>query len=72
MKLSDKDALRMKDFAAQWICGDLRPFSVIDDSGLRNRAQECIRIGETDGSDNQTKHSELPFNRSHVRICQCW
>jgi hypothetical protein len=28
------------------VCGDIRPFSILDDTGLRNLAQECIRIGK--------------------------
>ena len=39
----------MKTLSAQWICKDLRPFSVIDDSGFRSIAQELIRIGKMIG-----------------------
>jgi hypothetical protein len=35
----------MKRICAQWISKDLRPFSIIEDSGFRDLAQELIRIG---------------------------
>ena len=44
-KLNDKDNENMKLVCAQWISKDLRPFSIIEDSGFRNLAQELVRIG---------------------------
>jgi hypothetical protein len=44
-KLNEKDTDHMKQLCAQWISKDLRPFSIIDDSGFRNLAQELILIG---------------------------
>ena len=46
VKLAEKDVLKIKNLSAEWICGDLRPFSIVDDPGLRNLAQECIRLGK--------------------------
>jgi len=44
-KLNEKDTDHIKLLCAQWISKDLRPFSIIDDSGFRNLAQELILIG---------------------------
>jgi len=44
-KLNEKDTDHMKLLCAQWISKDLRPFSIIEDSGFRNLAQELILIG---------------------------
>ena len=46
VKLAEKDVLKMKNLSTEWICGDLRSFSIVYDSGLRNLAQECIRLGK--------------------------
>lgn len=46
LNINQRDLLKIKDLSAEWICGDLRPFSILDDPGLRNLAQECIRLGE--------------------------
>ncbi|CAF1080327.1 unnamed protein product [Adineta ricciae] len=48
-KLSEKDAEHMKLLCTQWISTDLRPFSIIEDSGFRSLAQELIRIGHKYG-----------------------
>lgn len=47
VQLTENDALKIKNLSAEWVCGDLRPFSIIDDPGLRKLAQECIRFGNT-------------------------
>ena len=43
--VNEADVVKIKNLSVEWICGDLRPFSILDDSGLRNLAQECIRLG---------------------------
>jgi hypothetical protein len=50
VKINEKDVLKIKNLSAEWVCGDLRPFSVIDDPGLRNLAQECIRLGKSNNT----------------------
>ena len=44
-KLNEKDVHNMKKLCAQWVCRDIRSFSIVDDSGFRSVAQELIRIG---------------------------
>ncbi|CAF3372643.1 unnamed protein product [Rotaria sp. Silwood2] len=43
--LSEKEKAKIKDLSAFWLCGALRPFSIMDDIGLRRLVQECINIG---------------------------
>ncbi|CAF0849633.1 unnamed protein product [Rotaria sordida] len=43
--LSDKEITKIKDLSAFWLCEALRPFSIMDDIGLRRLVQECINIG---------------------------
>ena len=43
--VNEADVIKIKNLSVEWICGDLRPFSILDDAGLRNLAQECIRLG---------------------------
>ncbi|CAF2091379.1 unnamed protein product [Rotaria magnacalcarata] len=38
------------DLIAGWICTDIRPFSIIEDNGLRLLIQECIRLGSLYGN----------------------
>ncbi|CAF4106232.1 unnamed protein product, partial [Rotaria sordida] len=44
-KLSDEQSKVIKDLIVRWICSDIRPFSIIDDDGLRALIQECVRLG---------------------------
>jgi hypothetical protein len=43
--LSDKEITKIKDLSAYWLCEALRPFSIMDDIGLRRLVQECINMG---------------------------
>jgi len=43
--LTDEQSKAIKDLIARWICTDIRPFSIIDDDGLRALIQECVRLG---------------------------
>ncbi|CAF4181878.1 unnamed protein product [Rotaria sp. Silwood2] len=52
VKLSEKDIEDMKKLSAQRMCENIRPFSVIEDSGFRTIAQELIRIGHKYGVVN--------------------
>ncbi|CAF1176026.1 unnamed protein product [Rotaria sordida] len=49
LKLSEKDIENMKKLSAQWMCENIRPFSVIEDSGFRAVSQELICIGHKYG-----------------------
>ncbi|CAF2133189.1 unnamed protein product [Rotaria magnacalcarata] len=40
----------VKDLIADLICTDIRPFSIIEDNGLRLLIQECIRLGSLYGN----------------------
>ncbi|CAF1416101.1 unnamed protein product [Rotaria magnacalcarata] len=40
----------IKDLIARWVCGDIRPLSIIDDSGLRVLIQECVKFGSLYGN----------------------
>jgi len=35
----------IKDLIVRWVCGDIRPISIIDDEGLRALIQECVKLG---------------------------
>lgn len=45
IKLEDHEKNRIKKLLVEWICTDIRPFSVINDAGLRLLIQECIHLG---------------------------
>ncbi|CAF3851884.1 unnamed protein product [Rotaria magnacalcarata] len=48
--LTDDQSNVVKDLIAGWICTDIRPFSIIEDNGLRLLIQECIRLGSLYGN----------------------
>jgi len=37
---------KIKDLQAEWVCHSIRPFSIVEDDGLRRLVQECISIGK--------------------------
>ncbi|CAF4875369.1 unnamed protein product [Rotaria socialis] len=43
--LPEKDIENIKTLSVQWVCHDLRPFSILEDKGLHALAQDLIRIG---------------------------
>ena len=45
VRANGADVIKIKNLSVEWICGDLRSFSSLDDPGFRNLAQECIRLG---------------------------
>ena len=45
VKINDTQIKRMKDLQSQWICKDIRPFTIIEDEGFRELAQELVSIG---------------------------
>ena len=44
--LKPAEATKIKDLQARWVSQNIRPFSVVEDEGLRHLVQECIAIGE--------------------------
>ncbi|CAF1358132.1 unnamed protein product [Adineta ricciae] len=44
-KINENDIKGIKRLCVEWVCGSIRPFSIIDDDGLRKLVQECIRLG---------------------------
>jgi hypothetical protein len=43
--LTNEQSKVIKDLIVRWVSGDIRPFSIIDDGGLRALVQECVRLG---------------------------
>ena len=43
--LKPSEIMKIKDLQAEWICQNIRPFSIVEDNGLRRLIQECISIG---------------------------
>ena len=44
--LKAQEQTKIKDLQTEWICQNVRPFSIVEDTGLRRLIQECICIGE--------------------------
>ncbi|CAF3556103.1 unnamed protein product [Rotaria socialis] len=40
----------IKDLIVRWVCGDILPLSIIDDSGLQVLIQECVKFGSPYGN----------------------
>ncbi|CAF3919288.1 unnamed protein product, partial [Rotaria sp. Silwood1] len=49
VKLSEKEQNELKHLYANWVCGDLRPYSVVEDKGFKQLAQMFIKIGSQYG-----------------------
>jgi hypothetical protein len=43
--LKASEIKKIKDLQAEWVCQSIRPFSIVEDDGLRRLIQECISIG---------------------------
>lgn len=46
IKLTTRENDRIKQLCSKWICENIRPFSVMKDSGLRHLVQECVQLGK--------------------------
>ena len=44
--LKPPEIMKIKSLQAEWVCQSIRPFSVVEDKGLRRLIQECISIGK--------------------------
>ncbi|CAF4547775.1 unnamed protein product, partial [Rotaria sp. Silwood2] len=66
---TENDITKVKDLSVKWVCGDIRPFSILDDSGFRNLAQECVRLGAVYGifDVNEVLRGEKSISR-HVML----
>ncbi|CAF1093959.1 unnamed protein product [Adineta ricciae] len=47
--LKTPEVMKIKDLQAEWVCQNIRPFSIVEDQGLRRLVQECISIGARHG-----------------------
>ena len=45
--LKQSEIMAIKDLQAEWVCQSVRPFSIVEDNGLRRLIQECISIGKS-------------------------
>jgi len=45
VKLKETEKIKIKNLQVEWACSDIRPFSIMDDNGLRSLVQECIALG---------------------------
>jgi hypothetical protein len=45
VKLKECEKNKIKKLQVEWTCTDIRPFSIMDDKGLRALAQELIALG---------------------------
>jgi hypothetical protein len=43
--LKVSEITKIKDLQARWVCQSIRPFSIVEDNGLRRLIPECISIG---------------------------
>jgi hypothetical protein len=46
VNLKASEIMKIKNLQAEWICQNIRPFSIVEDKGLRRLIQECISIGK--------------------------
>jgi hypothetical protein len=46
-KLNSHEKTKIKEAAVQWLCQSMRPFSIVNDIGLRNVIQQAISLGKT-------------------------
>jgi len=46
-KFTSDERMRIKEATVQWLCQSMRPFSIINDIGLRNVIQHTISLGKT-------------------------
>ncbi|CAF4618940.1 unnamed protein product [Rotaria socialis] len=49
VQLPDKEINLVKDLTCKWLCQDMRPFSIVEDVGLKNLLQQFISLGATYG-----------------------
>jgi hypothetical protein len=45
VKLNQTEKKKLKDLLVEWTCMDIRPFSIVNDHGLKCLVQECISLG---------------------------
>jgi hypothetical protein len=53
--------MRIKDLQAEWVCQSVRPFSIVEDKGLRRLIQECISIGESLAEESEQAANIVSF-----------
>ncbi|CAF4267719.1 unnamed protein product [Rotaria socialis] len=69
IRLTLHEKLRTKESIVQWLCRSMRPFSIVNDIGLRNIVQQAISLGAKYG--NIDVNSMLPHRSiitEHMKI----
>ncbi|CAF1284179.1 unnamed protein product [Rotaria magnacalcarata] len=69
IRLTLHEKLRTKESIVQWLCRSMRPFSIVNDIGLRNIVQQTISLGAKYG--NIDVNSMLPHRSiitEHMKI----
>jgi hypothetical protein len=46
-KLTSHEKAKVKELIVKWLCQSMRPFSLVNDNGLRNVIQQAISLGKT-------------------------
>ena len=44
IKFTEYEKTKIKDLLVDWVCTDIRPFSIVNDNGLRSLVQEYISL----------------------------
>ncbi|CAF5046739.1 unnamed protein product [Rotaria sp. Silwood1] len=69
-KLPTTEVEKVNSYMVNWIVGDLRPFSIVEDGGLKGLAQLLINLGSSHGSVdiNEVFCRERTISRRVVEI----
>jgi hypothetical protein len=59
IKLSQSELTTVKNLTCSWLCEDMRPFTIVEDKGLRNLLQEFVNLGEFIFSNEVFEHFDL-------------
>ncbi|CAF4549315.1 unnamed protein product, partial [Rotaria sp. Silwood2] len=74
--LKESEIMKIKDLQVEWICRNIRPFSIVEDNGLRRLIQECDRYGNINvdqvlrGADVTAAHSSKLAEDHRARISE--
>jgi hypothetical protein len=58
-KLTSDENTKIKEATVQWLCQSMRPFSIVNDIGLRNVIQHTISLGKTSKLRNYVSSATL-------------
>ncbi|CAF1292830.1 unnamed protein product [Adineta steineri] len=81
IKVTEDDVTKIKDLSVKRICGAIRYFSILDDSGFRNLAQEFVRLGvvyrifditsASRGEKTISRHTMISVDNLRKELSQC-